>query len=132
MADDGAPIFLDQRIHGVDRLRVGVIEPGAEDTQPAQLAAVLVRHDVVGIVGAGALGTRTLRAVCLRARPRRWRGNFRPASCCAAFELLVDIGHHASAGREPLGSLTVASGPMTRFSRRSVPTFNCGTKYPAA
>ena len=31
-----------------------MVQPGAEDAGAAQLAAVLVRHDVVGIVGAGA------------------------------------------------------------------------------
>ena len=42
-------VFLDVHVERVVLIHVGVAEPGGEDAQPAQLAAVLVRDDVVGI-----------------------------------------------------------------------------------
>jgi hypothetical protein len=52
---DCASAFLDERIERVQRLRVGVVHPGAENAQPSKLPAVLVRNHVVGIVGPRAL-----------------------------------------------------------------------------
>src|SRR3954464_3968779 len=47
------PVFRYQSVKRVQRLQVGQICPGAEDTQGPELAPVLVRHDVVWIVRAG-------------------------------------------------------------------------------
>ena len=55
--DDRATVLRDERVERVRGLEVGEIRPRAEDAQRAQLAAVLVRHEVVGIVGARALIT---------------------------------------------------------------------------
>ncbi len=50
MADDRAAAGADERVEAVDAARVVVVQPGAEDEQPAQLAAMLVREDVVRVV----------------------------------------------------------------------------------
>ena len=52
MADDGARPDDDQRVQGVFRLRVDMIQPGGKHAQAAQLSPMLVRHDVIGIVRA--------------------------------------------------------------------------------
>ena len=51
MAHDRPAVLDDQRVHRIDGLGVGVVDPRAEDAQAAQLAAILVRDDVVGVVG---------------------------------------------------------------------------------
>ena len=55
MFDDGAAILGDERVECVGRLEVREIGPCAEHAQCAQLPAVLVRDDVVGIVGTRAV-----------------------------------------------------------------------------
>ena len=53
--DDGPAVLGDRSVSRVFLgLEVGEVRPRAEDTQRSQLAAVLVRHDIVGIVGARA------------------------------------------------------------------------------
>ena len=49
--DDRAAVLGDERVERVAGLEVGQVRPRAENAQRAQLAAMLVRHDVVGIVG---------------------------------------------------------------------------------
>ena len=49
--DDRAAVLRDQRVERVRGLEIGEVRPRAEDAQRAQLAAMLVRHEVVGIVG---------------------------------------------------------------------------------
>jgi hypothetical protein len=41
-----------ERVEEVAAPRVGIVDPGRDDAQTTELATVLVRHDVVGIVGA--------------------------------------------------------------------------------
>ena len=53
--DDRAAVLGDERVERIRRLEIGEVRPRAEDTQRAQLAAVLVRDDVVGIVGTRAV-----------------------------------------------------------------------------
>ncbi len=48
-------VFGDERVERVARLEIREIRPRAEDAQGAQFAAVFVRDDVVGIVGARAV-----------------------------------------------------------------------------
>src|SRR3954470_3778256 len=47
-------VYRYQCVQRVQRLQVGQIGPGAEHTQGAELAPLLVRHDVVWIVRPGA------------------------------------------------------------------------------
>ena len=49
--DDRLAVFGDDRVDRVRGLEVGEVRPGAEDAQRPQLAPVLVRHDIVRIVG---------------------------------------------------------------------------------
>ena len=51
MADNAAAVLRDDRVERVSRLHVGQVGPGAEDLERPQLAAMLVRNDVVRIVG---------------------------------------------------------------------------------
>src|SRR5947207_10454351 len=46
-------VLADERIERVAGLEIDEVEPGAEHAERAQLAAVLVRDEVVRIVGAG-------------------------------------------------------------------------------
>jgi hypothetical protein len=55
MPDEGTAVLGDQRIQRVDRFRIDVAGPGSEHPDRPQLAAMLVRHDVVRIVWPGAL-----------------------------------------------------------------------------
>ena len=48
---NAAPVLGDERVEGIAGLEIGEVRPGAEYAQRAQLAAVLVWHDVVRIVG---------------------------------------------------------------------------------
>ena len=43
-------VFRNRHIEGVAGLGVGRVEPGAEDVQGAEIAALLVRDGVVGVV----------------------------------------------------------------------------------
>jgi hypothetical protein len=54
VAHVGAAVLGHQRVERVDRLGVHVIEPRGKHAVAAQLAAILVRHDVVRVVGARA------------------------------------------------------------------------------
>ena len=53
--DDRAAVLGHERVERIRRLEIGEVRPRAEDAQRAQLAAVLVRDDVVGIVGTRAV-----------------------------------------------------------------------------
>ena len=55
VADVLAPVRRDQEVQGVDGARVVVRQPGGEHMIRPQLAAVLVRVDVVRVVAAGAV-----------------------------------------------------------------------------
>ena len=52
MLDARPAVLRDERVDRVRRLQVGEIGPGAEDAQRAQLAPMLVRHEIVRIVRA--------------------------------------------------------------------------------
>ena len=54
MAHERAAVLRHQRVERVDRLCVDVVHPGREHAVATQLAAIFVRHDVVGVVGTGA------------------------------------------------------------------------------
>ena len=55
MTDVLPALLLDTHVQGVDRARVIVRQPGGKDPVAAQLAAVLVRMNIVGIVRARAV-----------------------------------------------------------------------------
>ena len=48
------PFSVDQRVERIGGLEIGEVGPGAEHAQRPQLAPVLVRDDIVRIVGPGA------------------------------------------------------------------------------
>ncbi len=51
MSHDGTAVHRDQCVERVDGLGVHVVGPGGKDAQRAQFAPMLVRHDVVRIIG---------------------------------------------------------------------------------
>ena len=53
--DPGAPVGGLEHVEAVDAARVIVIQPGAEDARPTQLAPVLVWHEIVRVVRAPAV-----------------------------------------------------------------------------
>src|SRR5262249_8673012 len=55
MANETAAVFLDNGVQRVSRLCIGVVQPCRKDVQPAKVATIFVRCDVVGIVGASAV-----------------------------------------------------------------------------
>ena len=69
--DDRAAVLGHERVERVRRLEIGEVRPGAEDAQRAQLAAVLVRDEVVGIVGARAVVEEAARGSCRESAGRR-------------------------------------------------------------
>ncbi len=52
--DDRLAILRDERVDRVRGLEVGEVRPRAEDAERSQLAPMLVRHEIVGIVWTGA------------------------------------------------------------------------------
>ena len=81
---DGAAVLGDERVERVAGFQVGQVGPRAEDAQRAQLAAMLVRHDVVGIVG-----------------PR-----------AGVAEAAENLARQHAAGGDPVGAVGVARGPL--------------------
>src|SRR5262245_33037155 len=55
MTDDGPSTFLDERVESVSRFHVDQIRPCAKNLQRSQLASMLVRNDVVRVIGARAV-----------------------------------------------------------------------------
>src|SRR5262245_15489529 len=55
MPDDTASAARLEHVEAVEAARVVMVHPGGEDAARAQLAAVLVRVDVIRIVGTGAV-----------------------------------------------------------------------------
>ena len=124
MADYLPPTLIDHSVERVDRLRVHVIHPCRERAVCAQLAAMLVRHDVVRIVGAGAVepeaadglpferfaGDDPVRAVLLAMR----LGEQRPMSDCL------------NRRRLPLGGVMRAVSSIASRSGRSEAMWTSG------
>src|SRR5437773_5944991 len=52
MPDKQTPIPSYQRVEGIDTARVVVVQPCTEHPQPAQFPAVLMRKNIIGVVGA--------------------------------------------------------------------------------
>ena len=46
---------IHERVEGILSLRIDVIDPGGKHAQSSELAAMFMRHDVVGVVGSGAV-----------------------------------------------------------------------------
>ena len=59
MTDDLFPVLLDDRVERVDGLRVDVVQPRGEGPVAPQLATMLVRDHIVGIVGPRAVESET-------------------------------------------------------------------------
>ena len=55
MTHDLSSVLLDHRVERVDRFRIDMVHPRGERAVGAQLATMLVRDDVVRIVGADAV-----------------------------------------------------------------------------
>ena len=51
---DGRALVVDEHVERISGLEIDQIRPGAEHPERAQFAAVLVRHEVVRVVGARA------------------------------------------------------------------------------
>ena len=78
MANDAAAVLGDEHVERVAGLHVDEVRPRAEDLQRAQLAAMLVRDDVVGIVGARAVIAEPAERPPGQPRARRRRDTSRP------------------------------------------------------
>ena len=69
--DERAVAALDEHVEAVHAARIVVIQPRAEDAGRAQLATVLVRDDVVRIVGARAVVAEVAERLPLREPARK-------------------------------------------------------------
>ena len=87
-----AAVVLDVGIDAVDRPGIVVIQPGGEDTQPAQLAPPLVRIDIVRIVAARA-GVAILADDLARHVTAGERANRAVLRSRRVLEPLFDVGH---------------------------------------
>ena len=120
--DDRAAVLGDQRVERVRRLEVRQVRPRAEDAQRAQLAAMLVRHEVVRIVGARALNRGSCRGSCRAAGGRRRRDRSRPAFC-ATRSRIAFMSSWVNGVRLPDGRRSVAFGSNStrlRIERRQI------------
>ena len=118
--DDAAPVSVDERVERVDAARVVVVEPRREHAQAAQLAAVLVRVDVVRIVGPRAVVAERPDRPAGAAPCSRSRGTCRRRCGRAASSSAIDVvlGERALLARRCRGSSP--GSPITSLSRRSI------------
>ena len=114
-----------ERVERVAGLHVGEVRPRAEHAQRPQLAAVLVRDDVVGIVGAGALVAEAAEDLA-RQQPRRGGAVGAVGVPVRALEHLGQIVFESAGVRSPDGRRVVAPGSMSMW-RGSTVVMNVST-----
>ena len=102
--DPGLAVGALEHVEAVQAARVVVVQPGGEDAVGAQLAPVLVREDVVGIVRAAGRRSGSCRAAIRRRSG--WRGRATRPSGRRAARASTALRSCCTNERTPLGAVT--------------------------